>query len=63
LAPTLKLSAMESLERCLIDGEKTFDDCIKWARIEFEKRFVYQRMLLSLFLILIFDLVSFCFVL
>jgi ubiquitin-activating enzyme E1 len=39
LPPSLKLSTLESLERCLINREKTLDECIAWARIEFEKKF------------------------
>jgi ubiquitin-activating enzyme E1 len=39
LSPVMKLPTLETLERCLLNGPKTFDDCIVWARTEFEKRY------------------------
>jgi ubiquitin-activating enzyme E1 len=41
LAPTLKLSTLEVLEDCLLKPQKTFDECIVWAREEFERRYDY----------------------
>jgi ubiquitin-activating enzyme E1 len=41
LAPTLRLSTLEVLEDCLLKRQNTFDDCIIWARLEFERRYDY----------------------
>jgi ubiquitin-activating enzyme E1 len=41
VAPTLKMSTLETLERCLTKRERTWDECIAWARLEFEKRYSY----------------------
>jgi len=41
LAPTLRLSTLEVLEDCLLKPQKTFDECIVWAREEFERRYDY----------------------
>lgn len=41
VAPTLKMSTLETLERSLVKRETTWDACIAWARIEFEKRYRY----------------------
>lgn len=41
LAPTLKLSTLEVLEDCLLHRQETFDDCIVWARQEFQRRYDY----------------------
>lgn len=41
LAPTLRLSTLEVLEDCLLKRQETFDDCIVWARLEFERRYDY----------------------
>jgi len=35
------LPTLETLDRCLVHREKTFDDCIKFARLDFERRYSY----------------------
>lgn len=41
LAPTLRLGTLETLEDCLLNRQQTFDECVVWARLEFEKRYDY----------------------
>lgn len=42
LPQSLVLSSLEILEGNLVDTPKTFDECIVWARLEFEKRYNHQ---------------------
>ena len=39
LAPTLRLGTLEVLQDCLLDRQTTFDECIEWARHEFQRRY------------------------
>jgi ubiquitin-activating enzyme E1 len=39
LAPTLRMSTLEVLEDCLLKPQTTFEECVAWARQEFEKRY------------------------
>ena len=41
LAPTLRGSTLEVLEDCLLHAQKTFDECVVWARHEFQRRYDY----------------------
>lgn len=38
---TLHLSTLQTLQDCILDRQTTFDQCIEWARLEFERRYDY----------------------
>lgn len=42
LPQSLILTNLEILEGSLVETPQTFEDCIKWSRLEFEKRFNHQ---------------------
>lgn len=39
LAPTLRLGTLEVLQDCLLERQQTFDECVEWARHEFQRRY------------------------
>eukprot|EP01128_Nolandella_sp_AFSM9_P005358 TRINITY_DN256_c0_g2_i1.p1 TRINITY_DN256_c0_g2~~TRINITY_DN256_c0_g2_i1.p1 ORF type:complete len:1063 (-),score=334.92 TRINITY_DN256_c0_g2_i1:80-3268(-) len=39
LAPTLRLSTLQTLKATMLDRPKTFEECVEWARLEFEDKF------------------------